>query len=70
MTAVFTSDLGKNGPRILNIPGLMKVYVRRVPAKPAREGKNPRTGETMMYKAKPARDVVKFRALKLLKAMV
>jgi len=70
LTGVFTADLSKNGPRILNVPGLMKVYVRRVPAKPAREGVNPRTGEKMMYKAKPARDVVKVRALKLLKAMV
>ncbi|MGE3107569.1 MAG: HU family DNA-binding protein [Phycisphaerales bacterium] len=68
--AVFAADLGKNGPRILNVPQMMKVYVRRVPAKPAREGVNPRTGEKMMYKAKPARDVVKVRALKMLKELV
>jgi len=70
LNAVFAVDLAnKKGPRILNVPGMMKVYVRRVPAKPAREGVNPRTGEKMMYKAKPARDVVKVRALKMLKEL-
>ncbi|MBC7771622.1 MAG: HU family DNA-binding protein [Pyrinomonadaceae bacterium] len=70
LNSVFAVDLGnKKGPRILNVPGMMKVYVRRVPAKPAREGVNPRTGEKMMYKAKPARDVVKVRALKMLKEL-
>lgn len=68
--AVLAADLSKNGPRIMNVPQMMKVYVRRVPAKPAREGVNPRTGEKMMYKAKPARDVVKVRALKMLKELV
>lgn len=68
--AVMTADLSNKGPKIVTVPGLMKVYVKRMPAKKAREGINPRTGETMMFKAKPARDVVKVRALKTLKAMV
>jgi nucleoid DNA-binding protein len=69
-TAIMAADLGSKGPKIVTVPGLMKVYVKRMPAKKAREGINPRTGETMMFKAKPARDVVKVRALKTLKAMV
>lgn len=68
--AIMAADLGSKGPKIVTVPGLMKVYVKRMPAKKAREGINPRTGEKMMFKAKPARDVVKVRALKTLKAMV
>src|SRR5262245_53961364 len=68
--AIMAADLGKSGPKIVTVPGLMKDYVKRMPAKKAREGINPRTGEKMMFKAKPARDVVKVRALKTLKAMV
>jgi nucleoid DNA-binding protein len=69
-TSIMAADLSSRGPKIVTVPGLMKVYVKRMPAKKAREGINPRTGETMMFKAKPARDVVKVRALKTLKAMV
>lgn len=69
-TSIMMADLGSRGPKIVTVPGLMKVYVKRMPAKKAREGINPRTGETMMFKAKPARDVVKVRALKTLKGMV
>jgi nucleoid DNA-binding protein len=43
-----------------------KVYK---PAKKARKGINPFTGEEMMFKAKPAHYVVKVRALKKLKEM-
>lgn len=64
------ADLGKNGPGMINIPGLMRVLVQRKPATKAREGVNPFTGEKMMFKAKPARNVVKVRPLKNLKAMV
>lgn len=69
-SAIMAADLGSKGPKIVTFPGLMKVYVKRMPAKKAREGINPRTGEKMMFKAKPARDVVKVRALKTLKSMV
>jgi nucleoid DNA-binding protein len=67
---VLAADLGKRGPGICNIPGLAKVVVQRKPATKARKGINPFTGEEMMFKAKPARNVVKVRALKNLKAMV
>ena len=40
------------------------------PAREARRGINPFTGEEMMFKAKPASKVVKVTALKGLKDMV
>ena len=51
------------------IPGLMKLVVKSKPATKARKGVNPFTGEQMMFKAKPARRIVKVRALKKLKEM-
>ena len=60
----------KSGPGIFSIPGLMKVKAVRKPAVPARKGINPFTGEETMFKAKPARNVVKVTALKALKDMV
>ena len=52
------------------LPGLMKIEVRRKPATKARKGINPFTGEETIFKAKPARNVVKIRALKKMKDMV
>ena len=63
-------DLGKRGPGTFTVPGLMKIKVVRKPATKARKGTNPFTGEEMMFKAKPARNVVKVLALKGLKDMV
>jgi nucleoid DNA-binding protein len=51
------------------IPGLMKLVVKSKPATKARKGTNPFTGEEMMFKAKPARRIIKVRALKKLKEM-
>src|SRR6266566_9921179 len=62
-------DLTK-GPGIFNVVGLMKIKVVRKPAVPARKGINPFTKEEVMFKAKPARNVVKIQALKTLKEMV
>ena len=60
----------KRGPGVYTVPGLMKIKVVRKPATRARKGVNPFTGEEMMFKAKPARNVVKVLALKGLKDMV
>ena len=60
----------KRGPGVYTVPGLMKIKVVRKPATKARKGVNPFTGEEMMFKAKPARNVVKVLALKGLKEMV
>jgi nucleoid DNA-binding protein len=51
-------------------PGLMKVEVKRKKATKARKGRNPFTGEEIMLKAKPARNVVKIRPLKKMKDMI
>ena len=70
MAGIMKKDLGRRGPGIFTVPGLMKVKVVRKPATKARKGTNPFTGEEMMFKAKPARNVVKVTALKALKDMV
>lgn len=60
----------KGGAGVFIMPGLLKCQVIHKPATKARKGVNPFTGEEMMFKAKPARNVVKVRALKKLKEMV
>ncbi|HBC58256.1 MAG TPA: hypothetical protein DCZ03_13940 [Gammaproteobacteria bacterium] len=60
----------KRGAGIFTLPGLLKLKVVRKPAVKARKGTNPFTGEEMMFKAKPARNVVKALPLKGLKDMV
>ena len=70
LATMIKKDLGKRGPGIFTVPGLMKIKVVRKPATKARRGINPFTGEEMMFKAKPARNVVKVLALKGLKDMV
>jgi len=50
-------------------PGMLKIKVVKKPAVKARKGVNPFTGEEMMFKAKPARNVVKVLPLKALKDM-
>ena len=70
MCGLIKKDLGRNGPGVFTVPGLMKIRVVRKPATKARKGINPFTGEEMVFKAKPARNVVKVTALKALKDMV
>lgn len=52
------------------IPGLLKLTAVTKPAVPEREGINPFTKEKTMFKAKPARKVIKPRPLKALKDAV
>ena len=61
------SAVGKKGPGIFTVPGLMKIVVIHKPATKARKGINPFTKEEQIFKAKPARKVIKVRALKALK---
>jgi nucleoid DNA-binding protein len=63
-------NLGSSGPGIFTLPGLLKIKVVRKPASPARTGINPFTKQETVFKAKPARNVVKLQALKSLKSMV
>jgi nucleoid DNA-binding protein len=59
--------VGKKGPGLFAVPGLMKIIVIQKPATKARMGINPFTKQEQMFKAKPARKVIKIRALKALK---
>ncbi|MEJ2059430.1 MAG: HU family DNA-binding protein [Gammaproteobacteria bacterium] len=77
VTAVFDSlngmiqkNLKPRGPGLFSVPGLMKIKVVKKPATRARKGINPFTGEETVFKAKPARKVVKVLPLKGLKDMV
>jgi nucleoid DNA-binding protein len=63
-------ELGKKGPGLFQIPGLLKLKVVRKPATKATQRLNPFTKQMMMVKAKPARNVVKALPLKSLKEMV
>ena len=63
-------SLGKRGPGAFTVPGLCKIVIQRKPATKERKGINPFTGEEQVFKAKPARNVVKCRPLKALKDMV
>ena len=62
-------SLSKKGAGVFVVPGLMKLMVITKPAVKARKGINPFTKLEQMFKAKPARKVVKVRPLKGLKDM-
>lgn len=68
--AMIEASVKAKGPGSFTLPGLLKINVIKKPAKKARKGINPFTGEETMFKAKPAHNVVKIRALKKLKEMV
>lgn len=66
---IINGHVKKGGAGTCTVPGLMKIKTVRKPATKARKGTNPFTGEEMMFKAKPARTVVKVLPLKALKDM-
>ncbi len=70
LTKLIAENLGKKGPGVFQLPALMKVKVVRKPATKAHKGINPFTKEEVVFKAKPARNVVKILPLKALKDMV
>ena len=61
--------VGKIGPGVFALPGLMKIIVIHKPATPKRKGINPFTKLEQVFAAKPARKVIKVRAFKALKDM-
>ncbi|OAI47720.1 integration host factor [Gammaproteobacteria bacterium SCGC AG-212-F23] len=69
LTTLIEHHVKSKGPGKFVMPGLMKIVVVKKPATPARKGINPFTGEPTVFKAKPARKVVKIKALKKLKEM-
>ena len=70
MGGMIKADLSKSGAGVFSVPGLMRITVKRKPATKERQGINPFTKEPMTIKAKPARNVVRVRPLRTLKAMV
>ena len=70
LSGLIQKGVGKKGPGMFVVPGLMKIVVINKPATKARKGINPFTKEEQMFKAKPARKVIKVRPLKALKDMV
>ena len=70
LNGLIQDNLKARGPGTFSVPGLMKIRVNKKPATKARKGINPFTGEETMFKAKPARKVVKVLPLKNLKDMV
>jgi nucleoid DNA-binding protein len=70
LTDYIKAQIGKKGPGMFVLAGMFKVKRVKKDATPERKGRNPKTGEEMMIKAKPARTVVKILALKGLKEVV
>ncbi|MCV6627250.1 MAG: HU family DNA-binding protein, partial [Cellvibrionaceae bacterium] len=69
LSAVIEGHIKKRACGEFVLPGLMKITTVKKPAKKARKGINPFTGEETMFKAKPASIQVKIRPLKKLKEM-
>lgn len=69
LTVIVEGHLKKGGPGKFTLPGMLKMVVKNAPAKKARKGINPFTGEPTIFKAKPASRKVKVTALKALKEM-
>ena len=70
LSILIERHIKKRSPGQFSLPGLMKIEVKSKPATKARKGINPFTGEETIFKAKPARKVVKIRPLKKVKDMV
>lgn len=66
---VINGHIKKNAIGAFTLPGLLKVKTVRKPATKKRKGVNPFTGEDTIFKAKPARTVVKVLPLKKMKDM-
>ncbi len=67
MHTLMERSIKKRGVGEFTIPGILKITTVKKPARKARKGINPFTGEETMFKAKPASIAVKVRPLKKLK---
>ena len=68
LAAIGYKELNRAGAFV--VPGFAKFVVIRKPATKERSGINPFTKEPMIFKAKPARKVVRARPVKAVKAAV
>ncbi len=69
LATIINGHVKRNAAGVFTLPGLLKIKVVRKPATKARKGINPFTGEPTIFKAKPARNVIKCQPLKALKEM-
>lgn len=69
LTDLIEGHIKKRSVGEFALPGLLKITTVKKPAKKARKGINPFTGEETTFKAKPASIQVKIRPLKKLKEM-
>jgi nucleoid DNA-binding protein len=69
LSSLIDRHVKKRGCGEFVLPGMLKITTVKKPAKKARKGINPFTGEETMFKAKPASIAVKVRPLKKLKEM-
>jgi nucleoid DNA-binding protein len=69
LSELIEGHVKRNAAGVFTLPGLLKMKVVRKPATKARKGINPFTGEPTVFKAKPARNVVKIQPLKAVKEM-
>lgn len=69
LSDIIEGHVMKRGCGEFVLPGLMKVVTVKKPARKARKGINPFTGEETVFAAKPASTQIKIRPLKKLKEM-
>lgn len=67
LESVILGSVHKKGAGEFTLPGLLKIGVQKVPAKPKRKGINPFTKQEQVFAAKPATVKIKVRSLKKLK---
>lgn len=67
LEGVMLGSVHKKGLQSFTLPGLLKIEVQKIPAKPKRKGINPFTKQEQVFAAKPATVRIKARALKKLK---
>ena len=65
---IIDAHLKKTG--LINLAGLMKIYLVQKAATKAREGINRLTGQPTIFKAKPARKIVRIKPFKKLKEII
>jgi nucleoid DNA-binding protein len=70
LESMVSRSISKKGLGEFTLPGLLKITTVKKPARKARKGINPFTGEETTFKAKPASVAVKVRPLKKLKEFV
>ena len=68
VASIGRAELKKNG--VFIVPGLVRMVVVKKPATKERKGINPFTKEPTVFKAKPARKVIKGRPVKAAKDAV